>query len=164
MKRMNFFLRIIIGVLISVLFSAFSPMKELKKIENRVAIDFNYIRKDSCQLNIPDDANWIGRTSNNTGGMYGYSDEIRLEKTGDFSYRISDFSAGLLDQFGQGTSHEALITFNCDGIVQTHKFTSEWGEVHISGGTWKETNNEITFYWEIPFNSITETSVITLNN
>lgn len=126
--------------------------------------DIIHVRIDSCHLDIPADGSWTGETLNNTGGKTGHSNNILVEKKGELSFSISDFSAGLLDQLGQGTQHVVVITFDCDGEVIPTNFTSDWGEVSISGGYWDTTKSEITFHWDIPFNKISETSVITFNN
>ena len=138
------------------------PFSQVFSISN-VASELIY-QLDSCMVELPDNSMWSGETTRGVANTFGRTTNSHLERISDLEYKISDFSAGLFDAFGEGTSYEARLLFDCDKNVQPSSFITDWGEVSITGGMWDESEQELTIHWEIPFNQIVETSVFTVNN
>ena len=103
-----------------------------------------------------------GSTTEGSLDTYGTNADVHISTLGENKIKISDFSAGFFTEFQQPVD-TLVLQLQCDGSLDSLSFTTSIGNAKITSGQYDTLNNQLTIYWEIPYNNLDEKSVFTKN-
>lgn len=115
-------------------------------------------KAQTCDVEIPA-GNWAGETTSGYGGNYG-SGTVSVSVSG-LDVTVSDFSAGLFAEFGDDQNYSKTLSFDCDGQMSSQEFSSSYGTIRLTAGSWNASTEKITISWTIPESQLNETTILT---
>ncbi|MCP4458947.1 MAG: hypothetical protein GY816_13130 [Cytophagales bacterium] len=113
-------------------------------------------------VNIPQSQSWKGETTQGMGDMYGNNNSITVSRTAENTYRVSDVSGGFLVEMGTSAA-SVVLTFGCNNQLSSTSVETTYGTLQIASGSFDASNNKLTINWSIPFQGLSETTLIQPN-
>ena len=116
-----------------------------------------------CEIQLPENGTWTGKAFLGDT-LHLTNTSVTIAKTGENTFLISDFSAGILKEGGYSYDNPMTITIDCNNQVIHNIFNTPFGDCEILTGNWDDAQDKLTITWKIPVNFLDETTTFEPNN